>query len=148
MFNVFSLSAGFCCRSPQMLSHVWLKFAAHAKPFTHIVGGDGLILAECFAVSTQEQMAALMQQQMQQESQFLAAMHQFTRQMQQVHEAGVGSAPPSHPEQAGLRSAKIFDLRHLKNTTLRWQRRRNMTIGSSASSEPFVRQIVTHTRHW
>ena len=38
-------------------------------------------------------------------------------QLQHAQQAAAGTASPSYPEQAGLRSAKIFDLMHLKYTT-------------------------------
>ena len=38
-------------------------------------------------------------------------------QMQHAQQAAAGTAPRSYPEQAGSRSAKIFDLRHSKYTT-------------------------------
>ena len=38
-------------------------------------------------------------------------------QLQHAQQAAAGTVSPSNPEQAGLRSAKIFDLRHLKFTT-------------------------------
>ena len=37
-------------------------------------------------------------------------------QIQLAQQASVGSAPSSRQEQAGLRTAKVFDLRHLKYT--------------------------------
>ena len=67
-------------------------------------------------MTTQEQLAALMQQQMQQQSHTLATVHQVTQQMQQMHQAGVGSAPSSCLELAGFGNAKVLDLRHLKYT--------------------------------
>ena len=47
----------------------------------------------------------------------LATTVQQLVQRQHAQQAAAGTAPPSYPEQAGLRSAKIFDLRHLKYTT-------------------------------
>ena len=59
-----------------------------------------------------EQFAALMQQQAQ-----LTTTVQQLVQLQHAQQAAGGTASPSYPEQAGLRSAKIFDLRHFKYTT-------------------------------
>ena len=63
-------------------------------------------------MSMQEQFAALMQQQAQ-----LTTTVQQLVQLQHAQQAAAGTASPSFPEQAGLWSAKIFDLRHLKYTT-------------------------------
>ena len=63
-------------------------------------------------MSMQEQFAALMQQQAQ-----LTTTVQQLVQLQHAQQAAAGTASPSFPEQVGLRSAKIFDLRHLKYTT-------------------------------
>ena len=109
------------------------------KTFLSHGSGGSLILAKC--LSTQEQVAALMQQQMRQESQILATIHQLTQQMQQVRQAGVGTALPSHPRR------RDYAVRR----SLTWStcitrpsmaRRPNMTSGPSASSEPFVRRTV------
>ena len=63
-------------------------------------------------MSMQEQFAALMQQHAE-----LTNKVQQLVQLQHAQQAAAGTASPSYPEQAGLRSAKIFDLRHLKYTT-------------------------------
>ena len=65
-----------------------------------------------FQLSMQEQFAVLMQQQAQ-----LTTTVQQLIQFQHANQAAAGTASPSYPEQAGFRSAKIFDLRHLKYTT-------------------------------
>ena len=62
-------------------------------------------------MTTQDQFAALMQQTAQ-----LTAMVTQMVQLQQAQQASVGSAPSSRQEQAGLRTAKVFDLSHLKYT--------------------------------
>ena len=53
---------------------------------------------------------------MQQQAQLTTTVQQLVH-MHHAHPAAAGTAPPSYPEQAGSRSAKIFDCRHLKYTT-------------------------------
>ena len=53
---------------------------------------------------------------MQQQAQLVATVQQVGE-MQHAQQVAAGTALPSHPEQAGLRCAKNFDLRHLMYTT-------------------------------